>query len=106
MVLVGFFCFLGNQLASATGERSFAKGMDNVAADRTNVEARAKHVAGAVGVLAHIAREKLGYRHPERCSERFDERDVGKAPAAFPFGDGSLVELVRLPLKLAGQGRW
>lgn len=70
---------LGQQLASTAAKRPLAHGMDHVAADGAHVKAAARHVARAVGVLAHIAAQKLRHGDAQRCRQSLYQRNVRQA---------------------------
>lgn len=82
------FGFARRKVHAAARKRPFAHGVDDVSTDRAHVEFAAQHIARPVGVLAHVARQKLGDRYAERFGQVFDKRDIGQAAARFPFGNG------------------
>lgn len=90
---VDFLYFQWRQGDAATADHGRASGLQDVAADRADVEACAHHIGGAVGVDDLLAGEQLGDRNLQRLGEGLKERKIWQAATGFPFGNGFVADV-------------
>ena len=69
-----------------------AGGVQDVAADRADVQAAAQQVGGTVRVGDDLAGEQLRQRDAQRGGQRLQQGDVGQAAARLPLGDGLVAD--------------
>ena len=91
VIFVGVFR-LGNVLRgqsdAAAADDGLSGGMQNIAADRADVELGAQEVGGTVPVDDRFALHQLQDRYPQRGGQRLKEGDVGQTFCRLPLGDG------------------
>ena len=82
--VVGCFCLQRGQSDAAAADARRAGSGQDVAADRTDVEAAAQQVGGTVRVGDDLAGEQLRQRDVQRGGQRLQQGDVGQAAARLP----------------------
>ena len=81
--VVGCFCLQRGQSDAAAADARRAGSGQDVAADRTDVEAAAQQVGGTVRVGDDLAGEELRQRDVQRGGQRLQQGDVGQAAAGI-----------------------
>ena len=91
--LVTFLRFEGRQSHTAAGIRPSPDGLDDIAADGTDIELHFADVGGTVAVDRTFPRQKLRHGHAERGGKLHEDGNIGQTAPRFPFGNGLVADI-------------
>ena len=88
MIIVGVLCLKRRKCYAAACHDSLSCGLDDIAADGTDIEPGLLHVRGPVLVPDVHSGEKLNHGDVQCPGQGLDQSDVWKSPARLPLAHG------------------
>ena len=90
--LIGLLGFERRQGDAAARDHRAAGRVQHIAAHRAHIQPGAAHVGGAVNVDDLLAGEQLRHGNAQRGRKRLEQRNIRKAAAGLPFGNGLVAD--------------